>query len=212
MRFVVMFLSAYLIVMPSWNATAQDNRSAMYDKCMDYKQDASFCKCAIGRPYNELSSPQQNSSSQTYALQNLERRYQESYDLEISKGGLTPMQIEQVCDVVDEYYAFLDGIGVDYKTSGGKKKKTNGLRNLSSDNSVLLTLKRTELNKKIQDLNHEFQRGGALGGFSNLNNGTCRLGLEIEWEKEALARNGQQVGTVDIRALMAKSQQMCGGS
>ena len=51
MRFVVMFLSAYLIVMPSWNATAQDNRSAMYDKCMDYKQDTSFCKCAIGRPF-----------------------------------------------------------------------------------------------------------------------------------------------------------------
>lgn len=222
MRFFTAMLSVFFIVITSMSAQAQQGKKDLFKQCMSYKKDESFCNCAMGKPYEELSSTPSYSAGTAGMerhLEKLEERYNKSYEQEKTKGGLSDSQIARICDVVDEYYAFLDEIEMPYNKTGmrsfGKNKAINrGAAALTNEQRQALTLKRVELNKKIHDLNHEYQRGGAMGSFSGLGNGVCVLKNQIAGTKEELEKsNGTISGftPVSIRSLIGKSEQMCGG-
>lgn len=220
MRIFVVLFSFIFVSFPCWNAQADDGKSKLFDQCVMNKKDESFCTCAMGNTYDELDAKQRNIKSDALQrrLKTLEERYQKAYQVEIERGGLNPQQIEQLCDVVDEYYAYKDELGIEYKQTS-KKSALVGRKSMTklstNEQRQAYTIKMTELRKKMQDLNNEFQRGGAVGGFMGFENGTCRLELEIQWMKEEIAvvksKEASAPTAVGLRQLISKGEENCGG-
>ncbi len=219
MRFVVTVLSVFFLGLTSMSVQAQQSKDDLFEQCNRYK-DKSFCSCAMGKPYETLAarnsvSPETNNLERH--LNKLEEQHKASLEREMSQGGLSASQIERICDVVDEYYVFLEDLGMPYKKTGPKsfsKKHKGGAAGLTSEQRQALTLKRTELNKKIHDLNHEYQRNGAFGSSATLTNGVCAIEHQIEWTKEAIDDSKKEETApvaVGVRPLIAKAMQMCGG-
>ncbi len=224
MRFVkTLAILATMFTCMSMNVYAQDAKTQLHDQCLKYKKDAAFCECAMGTPYEELAAKQGNSKTDHLLrhLTKLEENYRQAHDIETSKGRLTPRQIERICEVVDEYQAFLETINWPYKIV--KIGKNNVLTNqpqrpppATKEQRQALTLKRTELNKKIHDLNHEYQRGGAMGSFTaGLERGVCVIEDQIEWLKEEIELQKKNTANtpahVGVRKLLAHSMKTCGG-
>lgn len=219
--FVALFSMLFLLAANS-NAYAQDNKSQLYDQCMEYKRDASYCKCAMGKPYDELALTEKvyKNIPLEQKLEKLKKKYSALYDSEITRGGLDPSKINKICDVVDEYYVFLSRLGVPYYIGPRIDQKAaaayqKGMRSLSSEQAQSVHLKRAELNKKMQKINHEYQRNGALGSGAALASGVCVVGGQIEWLKDKMNKEAAQATNapvnVDIQKLLAQSVPTCGG-
>ncbi len=224
MRFLKIL--AIIVTMSTYGgftASAQDVKTQIHDKCMKYKKDAAFCQCAMGKPYDELAAQKKDPQKESLLrhLTKLEGDYRRAHDIETSKGRLTPRQIERICEVVDEYQAFLETINWPYKIV--KIGKNNVLTNQpqrppssTSEQRQALTLKRTELNKKILDLNHEYQRGGAMGSLTaGLERGVCVIEDKIGWLKEEIALQQSESNnapvSVNFKKLLVHSMKTCGG-
>ncbi len=219
MRFIVTALSVFFIGLTSMSVQAQQSKDDLFTQCNKYKDEA-FCSCAMGKPYANLvalNAVSPKTSQLERHLNKLEGQYKISLEREMSQGGLSASQIERICNVVDEYNMFLEELGMPYKNTGVKsfsKKHKGGAAGLTSEQRQALTLKRTELNKKIHDLNHEYQRNGAFGSSATLTNGVCAIEHQIEWTKEAIDDSKKEETApvaVGVRPLIAKAMQMCGG-
>ncbi|MGN7438783.1 MAG: hypothetical protein ACTHOO_09090 [Alcanivorax sp.] len=199
-----------------------DSRSDYYQECMKYRKSDGFCTCAVGEPYDALmaeNTVSTNQSSLMTQLEDAERQYQAAYDHELERGGITPSQLDMVCQVVEEYYNFLDSIDVDYKsamTSTGKK--SHGFVPSSSEDRQAMMLKRKELSQRIHHLNHDFQSNGAYGALSSLGSGTCVMELRVKWLQERLARESQAnpkeaevTPSFPIKKLISRAYKACSG-
>ena len=172
-----------------------DGRSDLYKECMQIRKSDGFCTCAVGEPYDVLvaeSTGTANKSSLMAQLEEAEKEYQMAYDHELESGGVTPSQLDMVCQVVEEYYNFLDSIDVDYKKAMlHPGKKMQSYRPSSLEDRQAMMLKRTELNQRIHHLNHDFQINGASGAMSSLARGACVMGLKVKWLRERVAQEAQ---------------------
>lgn len=171
---------------------AQNSRSEFYAECMKYKKSDEFCTCAVGEPYDMLMSTSGGSTTQSSLmaqLEDAERQYQVAYDHELDQGGISPSQLSMICQVVEEYYNFLDSIDVDYKKSMlHPGKKVQAYRPSTPEDRQAMMAKRTELNQRIHHLNHDFQKNGANGAISSLGSGACVMELKVRWLRERAAR------------------------
>lgn len=199
---------------------AQNSRSEFYTECMKYKKSDEFCTCAVGQPYDTLlalSGGGTTQSSLMAQLEEAERQYQVAYDHELDQGGISQSQLSMICQVVEEYYNFLDSIDVDYKKAmlhPGKKMQT--FRPSTPEDRQAMTLKRTELNQRIHHLNHDFQKNGANGAMSTLGSGACVLGLKVRWLRARAARemsssneSGEPTPNFGLRKLLGEAYKSC---
>ena len=171
---------------------AQNSRSELHTECMKYKKSDEFCTCAVGQPYDtllSLSGGSTTKSSLMAQLEEAERQYQVAYEHELDQGAISPSQLRMVCQVVEEYYNFLDSIDVDYKKAmlhTGKRQPA--FKPATSEDRQAMMLKITELTQRIHHLNHDFQNNGAKGAMSTLGNGACVLELKVRWLRARAAR------------------------
>lgn len=216
MRLFTLLVVCFFVSMASVSY-AENGRNDYYNQCREYKKSDAYCTCAVGQPYDDLLSTDSNSNaSLVKQLNALQDKYIAAYDAELEQGQITPAQLEMVCDIVDEYYAYLDEIEVDYKKSAGKQGGgRNNVSVLTQEQRTLMSAKRTELTQRIQHLNHDFQVNGARGALSSLQSGTCRMKQEIKWLQQKLTANQQnqadQKPRFDIRQLLTSSAKECAG-
>ncbi len=193
MHLLKYMLSALLVFVFSSTLYADTNKSDLFDACVRSKNNKNYCKCAMGKPYEEVLAV--NVKSKIDVLnrekEGLKVRYKKAYDLEISKGGLNPSQIQAVCDVIDDYYKFRADNGLPYKKVGKRNLlyvDRKEIKPMTSDIRQALAVKTTEIKKRIQDLNNKYQRKGAMGSFSNINGGACVMKIKIKWLDEEIEK------------------------
>ena len=197
-----------------------DGRSDLYKECMQIRKSDGFCTCAVGEPYDALvseSAGTKNKSSLMAQLEDAEKGYQMAYDHELERGGITPSQLDMVCQVVEEYYNFLDSIDVDYKKSMlNSGKKMQAFRPSSPEDRQAMMAKRTELNQRIHHLNHDFQKNGANGAMSSLASGACIMELKVKWLRERVAQEAQSepkeaeaAPSFPIKQLLGRAYRSC---
>jgi len=193
MHLLKYMFSALLVFGFSSTLYAGTNKADLFDACVRSKNNENYCKCAMGKPYDEVLAV--NVKNKVDILNRvkdgLKVRYKKAYDLEISKGGLIPSQIQAVCDVINDYYKFREDNGLPYKKVGKRNLlyvDRNDIKPMTSDIRQALTVKSTETRKRIQDLNNKYQRNGAMGSFSNINGGACVIKNKIKWLDEEIKK------------------------
>ncbi len=169
------------------------SKSDLFETCLRNKNNENYCKCAIDKSYDKVLAVNVKSKVDvlTRAREELEVKYKKAYDLEISKGGLNPSQIQAVCDVIDDYYKFRADNGLPYKKVGKRNLlyvDRKNIKPITSDIRQALAVKTAEIKKRIQDLNNKYQRNGAMGSFSNINGGACVIKSKIKWLDEEIEK------------------------
>ncbi len=219
MRLFLSLFSVFFVITFSSTIYAQSNKSDLFDGCMAHNKNKAYCNCALGKPYDELVSKNadQKIGRLTSELGILKNQYKKLYDQDMSKGGLNPAQIDRICNIVDEYYQFMEENGLPYKKVGRRNLISSGSKDVTPITNELrqaMNSKRNEINKKIHDLNNEYQHAGALGSYSTLNGGVCYVRNQIKWVKEEIEKQkteGQSVTTnIGLRELLVYSQKSCG--
>ena len=199
MHLLKYLFSALLVFGFSSTLYAGTNKADLFDACVRSKNNENYCKCAMGKPYDTLVSLKNKQN--TNRLNQINRLNQERdrlkvkhknlFDQDMSKGGLNPEQIKRVCNIVDEYYQFMSDTGLQYKKAGKRNLISVNIKDITPMTNEIrqaITIKRTEINKRIHDLNNEYQRNGAMGSFSNINGGACVIKNKIKWLDEEIKK------------------------
>ena len=100
MRIFVTLFSVFFVFVAYSGAHAQDSKTQLYDQCVKYKKDASYCECAMGKPYDELASKQKvyKSDGLMGHLKKLEEDYQVGCFFEFQYGNCDWEKLEKTIE------------------------------------------------------------------------------------------------------------------